>query len=509
MSGNIQKLTRIFLKLDYRDKENSGKRKLTGILIAYFFSNLFISFNNYRNFDETSFVILALTTNVFLLAFVILGDFSNLFFTKTHYELLSSLPVKDSEIFISKFISAFGYISFFSAAIIAPQAIFFFQYGGSIAALFLFLAVCFLFNIFFISILLLFYALAISYLQERSSIFVYIVQFGFVIFVIFSSSFSSKAALEGKRSLLGFEAVGYLPQAYFTRGIYEIPMLLICAAASFILLAVFYYFVSKNYGSLSAKVYSLKKRPKKGKVRSPGAVYNFIYRHILKNNHERASYNLLKYQLANSRTMRLRYIPMLFFPIIFCLVGVFSNSKFLLVLEPGSKSAFLDTIVPLMSPSITFALIMSVRILISNTKISEEVSPDTLWIYKALPVDSISSVTNGIRKYVFINFIIPVIFVLAALMSIRLDFMTVLLNLAYVTAFMLFINSIMQFFDKTYPFTLENSKFNSTSKFIEILFTILLGIIIFVSQIFVFQNIIFVVASVIILTGISVLLNRK
>ena len=71
------------------------------------------------------------------------------------------------------------------------------------------------------------------------------------------------------------------------------------------------------------------------------------------------------------------------------------------------------------------------------------------------------------------------------------------------------INSIILLFDKTYPFTLESTKFNSASKFFEVFFSMFLGLALFLIQIFVFQNIIFVIIAVMIFISISLLLNRN
>ena len=144
MSKRFQNLLSVFLKLDYRDKENSGKKKVFGILLAYLISNTFLSMNYYKTFDELSFVVLSFSTNAFLLSFIVLNDYSTLFFSKSHIDTISSLPVSNSELFLSKFISAAIYIFFFSVAVLIPQVVFFNLYSREFSLTILYLFTNFL-----------------------------------------------------------------------------------------------------------------------------------------------------------------------------------------------------------------------------------------------------------------------------------------------------------------------------------------------------------------------------
>jgi hypothetical protein len=74
LSSKIKTLFALFQKTDYRDKENSAKKKLTGVLLSFLFANTILSYNYYVTFDEKSFIILAYTSNLFLLALIVLTD---------------------------------------------------------------------------------------------------------------------------------------------------------------------------------------------------------------------------------------------------------------------------------------------------------------------------------------------------------------------------------------------------------------------------------------------------
>jgi len=511
MSKRFQNLLSVFLKLDYRDKENSGKKKVFGILLAYLISNTFLSMNYYRTFDELSFVVLSFSTNAFLLSFIVLNDYSTLFFSKSHIDTISSLPVSSSELFLSKFISAAIYIFFFSVAVLIPQVVFFNLYSNEFSLTILYLINNLLFSFFLIGLILLMYTAAIYYLTEKANVILYFLQFTFLGFVMYSSSLASQAVTHGKSSIMSYELVHYLPQNLFASGLYNILNLMICILSSAGIYFLFYILIRKNYREIAQKVYSIRKKTNEKKSFSLiKSINDFVYNNILRNNFEKASYNLTRNQLKNSRNLRLKYIPLAFIPVIICLIGVFADATaFLVFKQPGKSIQYLTSGIVILSPSITFTIIMCSRLLITNTKIAEENSGEVEWIYDSSPIESEKLFKNGTLKFINVNFIIPVILFITFLLFLRIQPLLVILNMLYITSFLFLINSIMIMFDKKYPFTLESSKFNSASKFLEIIYTIILGIIVFIIQIFIFQNVIFVIIAIAVLLGLTVLLNKK
>jgi hypothetical protein len=71
------------------------------------------------------------------------------------------------------------------------------------------------------------------------------------------------------------------------------------------------------------------------------------------------------------------------------------------------------------------------------------------------------------------------------------------------------LNTIFLISDKIYPFSLESTKYSSATKLGEIFFIMLIGAVVFIAQIFIFENVIFVIISVILLLVISFLLKKK
>jgi hypothetical protein len=504
----FKELLRLFISLDFRDKEKGSRKKLIGIIIAYIFSNSFISLNNFNGFDEFSYAVLSFSVNIFFISFVVLNDFDSLFLLKNNFNNLSILPVEQKSFFTAKFISASLMIFTFFACSSVSQIIFFYFFDYSVSKVILFFLCSLLFNFTFMGLILLLYAIALDKFTEKSNSIVYILQIIFFVFVMYSSTAASKAFKLGKRNILDIEFFRYLPQVFFVKGIYNpllLPVLLLIGAGVYFGV---YKFMSANFFRLHIKVTSTKKKKKTKRKFNFDFWKDFVHKHILRNNIQTASYDLLKSSLRNSKFLRTKYFPVMLFPVIFTLLGIIVGPDFLLL--NGSKiSSSIGSSFLLLSPTITFMTIISVRMMYSNSRISDEGSPGSEMVFNVLPIGNPQHLNLGIVKFIYSNFYFPLMILMTLLLLVRIDLTTILVNLAYLTSSIYLLNTIFLTIDKRLPFSLESSKFNSASKFGEVLFNMVLGLLIFIIQIFVFQNVIFVIGAVIVFIGVSFLINRN
>lgn len=506
----------LFQKLDYRDKENSAKKKLFGIILAYLFTNTILSYNYFISFDEQSFIILSFTSNLFLLALLVLTDFNNLFLASGSAEIIRTLPVEGSSVFKAKFFSAVIYLLLFILSSAIPQVIFFNLLSEDLIKTFSFIASDILFCYFIVGVLILIYIFALKYFVTRATLVLNFLQIIFFIFIFYSSTLSSKAVsvpkeLFVRENILKYAPVNYLPQTLFSNAVYSITYFMICMLLSFTVFFLLYFLISKNYYYLVDKVKLLNsKRGVSKSVSDFTFIKNFTGKYILSDNYERAAFNLVKNQLQNSRFLRVKYVPVLLMPVLFVIIGMISDLPHLLFFNKNSSgNSFFKTVIPVISPSITFTLMMCSRLLVSNTKILDDNSLGTQWIYDSLPVKKKEQIIKGANKFIYVVFIFPVIVLISILLCFKADPATVLWNILFISSGIYLISSVTLLFDKTCPFTLESTKFNSASKFLEIFFSVFLGLILFLIQIFVFQNIIFVIISIIIFIIVSLLLNRN
>lgn len=520
MENSFKSLFLLFQKLDYRDKNNAGKKKLFGILFAYLVSNTALSFNFYSFFDEKSYIILTLTSNLFLIAMLVLNEFENLFLGYKNYNLLISLPVKTSTLFLAKFTSATVFLLLFISAVSIPQSVFFYLNENNIYETISFVITNIIFCYFSVSVLVINYALILNYFTKRAGLILNLIQMIFFVFIFYSTTLSSRfkgmpKAFIQKINILEIESVQYLPQTFFAESIFSFSRLAECLFITVSVLILLYFFISKIYSALIKKTGTLEKSSNRSKFNFKFTFLStFINKFFLTDNYERASYHLTKNQIHNSRFSIAKYYPLAVMPVLFLLVGYFSDLPNLIFFnssKPGGMSeiSFFKTAILVLSPSLSFTLMMSSRMLVSNTKILDENSTDTKWIFETLPLKNITSVIRGADKYIFINFIIPVIIIIFVFLNFLTDMQTILLNLMYITSGIYFINSVGLLFDKTYPFTLESTKLNSASKFLEVIISLIFGVLLFLLQLFVFQNIIFVIVTIILFILLSYLINRN
>ena len=496
---NTGALYSLFLRLDFRDKRSVGFKKLIGVLIAYFFANFFLSFGNFRNFDEVSFVILSMSTNAFFLSFILLNDFISLFLVKSESETIYALPIKQEDIFLSKFFAAYSFMVFYAAAIILPQVIFFYQYNENIIGTLAFLYSVFLFNIFIISCLALFYIFILRYFVKFSYTFIYMINICFLVYVFYSSTVRGRAMGEGRSSVFSYSFVDILPQTLFAKGVSEPVWLIILTLITIVAAGLFYLLLRKNYSRITSGVQAINNRAKNRSAVNPftklaNAIDKIITTVFVRNHLQRASYYLMRNQLSNSRVFKLRYFVFLLMPLVFTGIAVFSGLAGTVIFEKGDMSSYSNVLI--LSPSILFIYVLCARLIISNTRIADTNSNDSEWIYRSLPVGGVVQMRLGILKFIMSHLLIPMIIVVGLLLSYRMDPLSIILNLLFATAGVFFISSILYRFDKYYPFTQDSSKMDSASKFIEVLFTIVLALIIFISQLFIFKNIIFIFTSI-------------
>jgi hypothetical protein len=502
VSNNTKILFNTFLKLDFRDTENSAKKKFIGIVISYIFANAVLSLNSFLSYEKSSYELLSFSTGVFLLVFVVLNDFGNLFFLKNHIDDLSPLPVSISELAFSKFSSALIFLSVYALVIILPQSVFFYYYDKNVFELISFIVVNVSSLFFMMGIILLLYTISLRIFSSKAGFVIYILQFFFFFYVIFvSSRISHKAIVKG--DLMNSEFIRYIPQYYFTLAVNNYILFICLVSGTILIYYVYFIYLKKNYSILSSIIYTLKEKPKKEKnSKNLYESYNgFICNIFVKENQEKASYLLTANLLRSSKSMRMKIIPLTFLPLIVSLIAVFTDT---LMFEPSGKIS-----IPMLTPSVFFMLLMSVKLLISATKIEDENSTGASWIFSALPVSSVKRILNANIKFIFANFAVPILIILYAVMIFKTDVIALTSNMFFVFSASYFVITVFFAFDRVMPYSLENTKYNSASKFGEILLIMLTGIVIFVSQIFIFENVIFVIIAIIMFFVISLVIKKK
>jgi hypothetical protein len=360
----------------------------------------------------------------------------------------------------------------------------------------------------FAGITILLYSMVVYFARGKSKIILYLMQFGFFILIFMLSGYGSAARLSGVNVMTNDYAV-YFPQYWFVMSNYNFVLFVSLAAVTVIIYYVLYSFMRARFTELSdilAEIDTGKnKHERKRSFKLNLCMFESI---ILKKNAERASFYLIKNNFNNSSNLKLRMIPVVFIPVAMTLIAVISGIPSMLMFQENNMPVLKDGII-IIGPSVSIVLIMFVRLLIANTKMQIEGTSGIDWLYESLPFASQKEILSGVNKFIYLYFLMPVLIVMFALLSIRLNPADTALNLIYAFSFISFADIVYLAFDRQMPFTAEISKSNSAAKYLNIFLVVLLGVVFFVSQIFVFENVIFVFIAVFLFLVLTRIIKAK
>lgn len=502
--NNIKTILRLFFKLDFRDKDSKSFKKIIGVLVSYLIAGLGLSVNYFLNYDYLSCIILVYSFNSFLILFLVLSEYPNLFFSKANIDIIKSLPITNSEFIVAKISSAFVYILFFAIILSIPQTILFIFIYKKI---FYYSIAFFLQNVSFCLFLpttvLIIYSLIIKWFSEKASIILYLVQALFILLVMLSTSYSSKAANQETFSILQYTFVKYLPQYYFTLGIDEVIYFIVSLLITFLIIFLFYSIIKRNFDEI---LYKLSYAKSRRKYRFFKTIYlfdkidNFLEKLFLRTKEEKAGFYIAKKVVTSSKSMILKFIPVLFMPIIIVLIGIITENKSLLLINDISN-------IGILSPSITLIIIMMFRITISNIKFADENSENINWIYESLPFKNPKLVYIGCIKYFYLYYFLPIMIIITILLITKLNLEIVLLNIFFILPLANLLTKVLSSKAKIYPFTIEPTKFNTLARFGEVFISLFLGIIVFILQLLIFKNITYILISIIFILILNIFLN--
>jgi hypothetical protein len=162
----------------------------------------------------------------------------------------------------------------------------------------------------------------------------------------------------------------------------------------------------------------------------------------------------------------------------------------------------------ILSPAITLTLLISSRLLYTNIVIGFEGDGNVNSLYSSLPIASKFVFKKGILKFVSIYLTMPLIIVCCTIVLLRITSIDIVANFVYVLLFIILFNTFFARFDKSFPFSIPVSKFNNSTKYLQLLLAIILGIVLIFTQIFVFKNFIFFITSIFVILLLIVLLNK-
>lgn len=490
-------LLKLFLKLDFRNSRDSGMGKLAGMVLTYLFINSMISLGNFQRFDLNVFMFSALTVNLFLVGFVVVSDFAELFFSSSYSSALKTLPVSESGIFVSKMVSALAYLSVYPFIVSLPPAVYVYFYNTSIAESLTFLLVSFLFSYFIIGLIFLLNSFVIIRSKTRSKTLAFVLQILFIAFIFSLNKYSSSAG----ENLLTLSYVKFLPQYYLLLGFYQHLYLLAFVAVTVGLFAFIYYFLRNNYFSISYFINSSAAPTERKRLFNLNL--DWLENLFLKNSTEKASFYLVKNHFRNTSVLKLRMVPVLFLPVVAALVTVFSGMGEVVFISDISETAVL-----ILNPAVSMALVISSGILLSNLAVGFEEDSNISSLYASLPISGRNRFKNGVRKFITLYFLLPLFALCGIIVAFKSSSADVFYNFVFVFMFIQLVNTLTARLEKDLPFSKPPSKFGGASKYSRLFISLLSGILLIAAQIFIFRNFIFFIISIFVILSITVLINK-
>lgn len=502
-------LTKFFLKIDFRNREETKLSRVITIIISYLFANVLLSGNAYLLFDKNSFVLVSLSTSMFLIVLLILGEYDNLFFEKSNFALVKSLPLKNQYLFLAKFISASGYLIFFIFTVVGPQSVFFYYYDKSWFDVIWFIMISFLFVFSSVSCIIIVYTI-ILLIFRKTRFFSHLIQLGFIFYVVGVNSIASESIKSGQGNLLVFTVIKYTPQYFFLRSIEGGINFWAALGSTILLLFIMYFLFATKYFSVSEILVSQNFQRKVSSNFISVFLFRSIEKILLKNSDSKAGYLLALNLFRHSKSLRMRIFPLLILPVLFTIVIILTNQGNIFFTYAQSSEIF-ETEIRVLNPSITLILLLSSRLLMMNLLYSEEGSINIVEFYQSLPIWSNKLFWMGVIAFVSVFLLIPIFILLSICLSFVAEQTAVVANMFFVFSFIIFLNSLNLINTKTLPFSISYSRYSSLTRLGGVIFTLLIGVVFFIFQILAFKNtIVFfaIIMSLFIFLGIFLLIKK-
>lgn len=520
----IKTLGRLLFKLETRSNDGS-KRKLFMLFISFLLPGLFLPFLLFKqNADPSGFQFAFLTYMFFtlVLSFTVISEFDNLVISKTEIDVLTSLPL-DAELIVSaKMYGITRYIFIIALPLLIPSSIYFYLIIRSYPRAITFFLSGFFLCLFVVNMLLFFYAIALRRLKtNRLGIYTLIIQVILIFALILGYQFVSymftgrpgSAISNHFDILLKNGLIDYFPQSWFAflpsthrNAVFDLSLILktilpiVICYLSYLTLK---YYLSENYNSIKEKLIYSRGFPGNTTGKKKFFLFeyfgNIINRIYLRDSSEQSSFILLKNLFRRDKAVRLNILPMIIIPSGLALFAFITNQ-----LPVPFSSNYFET-----KPVFHISILLSVLVVLNTGILGLKVTNFTgvSWIYDAYPVYPKNRFINGIRKFYIIYLLLPVCTILFLFFIFKMPFLFALLHTLYIFVCANLFNTLYHIFNRTLPFTKDNTIFNSVSRLTSIFFPFIFGLVFIILQNFVYKDLAVTIISIGIILTVTFWLN--
>ncbi len=521
---NTRTLGKLFLKLETRSKDGSG-RKLILVLFSYLLPGVLLPLLLFKqNADPTGYDYSFLTFLFFslVIAFSIVSEFDNILISKTEAELFSSLPLDDELIVHAKMYVLWRYVFITTLPLLIPGSVFFYLLMHSVPRALLYFISGQMMCLFLVYTLLLLYSIAMKIFKStRLSTYTFIFQIMLILFLVLSYQFLSYT-FTGRQGLkigsyMDFinnrDIKDYFPPAWFgfiparhrfipdTNYIAKIILPFVIVLMSFISLRMY---LIECYSSIRekfvlSKVFYHETNVKSRTLFLSKIFYNILHTIYLRNDKENASFSLMRSLYKRDKTVRLSIFPMIVIPLGLAIFAFITNQ----LPSPFYGDYFASKAV------FHISILLSVLVVLNTGILGIKVTNDTgvSWIYDIFPISPKPRFINGIRKFFVVYMLYPICILLFVLFVFNMDVFQAIVHTLFIFACVNLYNTLFHGIKKDLPFTKDNTLLNSLQRLTSLVFPFLFGVLCIFLQMLVYKNIISAGISVLAIMTLTYWIN--
>jgi hypothetical protein len=520
----IRTLSSLLFKLETRSNDGS-KRKLIMLFISFLLPGLFLPFLLYKqNPDPTGYEFAFLTYVFFtlVLSFTVISEFDNLVISKTEIDVLTSLPVDDELIVSAKMYGITRYIFIISLPLLVPSSVYYYMILGSYPRAVIYFLSGYFLCLFVVNILLFFYSIALKKLKpNRLSLYTLILQVLLIFALILGYQFVSYIFTGRPGSAISnhfdtFQRKGLLnlfPQAWFAfvpathrNAVFDFTIIaktILPVVICYLSYLTLKYYLSENYSGIREKLlYSRgfqSENSGKKKFFLFEKISSIIDRLYIRNHTEQSSFILMKSLFRRDKAVRLNILPMIIIPCGLALFAFITDQ-----LPVPFNRYYFDT-----KPVFHISILLSVLVVLNTGILGLKITNYTgvSWIYDAFPVFPRNRFINGVRKFYILYLLLPVCTILFLFFIFKMPFTFALIHTLYIFVCANLFNTLYHIFNRTFPFTKDNTIFNSLSRLTSIFFPFVFGIVFIILQNFIYKNFAVTILTVGIILTVTFWLN--
>jgi len=511
------------IKVDLRGQRGTRKySRIAGVIISHLITSLMMSGFLYKRSDIFTFSFLMISIAMMMTAFSVITGYDTLVASTAEFDVLAHHPVSSKTRFLAKITNVLFYVFLIGIPLTVPSAIFMlFMFGGNILLSLSFTLVSLISLLFVVSGVIALYSLVIDKIPQQrlkniisyfQIAFVFVVIIGYQIIPYMTSMHAFGVSLAEEKWLYA------LPPAWFVSLMHllvmsvehtNIPLSVLAIVSLLIVLYLMMRILSRGYTNLAEKLLGSDKDSLPISVSSSSRFFEKVKVFLLRDQEERAGFDLMATYIKRDRSSRMRILPGIAMPIAIMLFGIFTDQlpdPFLYGIFTGVSNVHF---------TVLFVTLFTAVFMLGALKFSPHYN--AAWIYSASPLVARGRFARGARKAIIFLLIVPTFLLVLVLFWTQMIFIHALLHTLFIFSGGWLAFTVFSVFESGMPLSRKDDKLETSNRLLRIFLSIPLFALLMIIQYFAYQNEYYTIIAMILLSVIIELceeigiriLNRK